>query len=305
MAIPTISSYINDGRGAIRHGLNTARFYAASAATDNFAATTLLDLSSLFLSAPYPLGVKIHKIYGGVDGTMTGLQFLFDKVTDETIYYATSPNENFEQHFKHGLKSTSSELLDACGTSWTAAADVTQADETTIVVDSGTSQKFTIDAAFTTGIVGYCSDYSAINISDYDGVSFFIYSSIDLNPGDLQFCIDEHSAIASPSETLTVPIAIKAGSWNRIELPFVAASTTRDAIICHGLKATRDFGAGIIYIDSIRYKKLSTTFPSLSSGRKTVGAIDDVVITSTGIANGDKIFIGLDFECVWSQDNIK
>ena len=306
MSAPTVVCKINDNRGAMRHGLNVARITAVSAGTDNFSSTALIDISSHFNAAPYPLGLKIHRIMGSVDGSMTGLNIMFKRNTNETIVYPVTPNMPFNYKFKPPIKDTFSELLDNCDSAWTAASNVSQADETTIVIPgSSKSRALTIDDAFTTGIIAYLSGYGAVDMSDYDSISFYIRSSVDLQPGDISIATDESVSIGSPSDELPIPIALKKDQWNYITIDFTSTTGNRDAIISHGLKANRDFGAAIIYIDEIRYKKKSEFFDGIGSGRSTIGANGDIICTSTGIANLDALSLYIAYEYCWHGDNVR
>ena len=305
MAAPTPSVIYNSGRGVRRYGRNTAQIFATWTDGTQWSAQSLIKLNDGFLKAPYPLGYKVNKVVGSIAGTMTQIDLQFTFKTPIT-FISPVPKDYFLYPMFDAGRSPCSELLDACTTSWNAAANVTVADETTIVVDSGTSQKISPAAAFTTGILSYATTYSAVNAADWDGVSFYIRPSIDLQPGDLSFCIDDTASIASPIETLPINIAMKANNWYFVKLPFLT-STARTAIISHGLKANRDFGACDIYIDNIRYKKLDMKFPSYDSGTANVNTngYGGITATTVGAASADRLYIQLEYEYLFSSDSIR
>ena len=305
MSAPTPVVIYNSGRGVRRYGRNTAQVFATWASTDQFAAVQLLSLTDQFLKPPYPLGFKVTKVLGSISGTMTEMDLAFKFATPIT-FISPVPKDYFLYPMFDGGISPTSELLDACTTSWNAGSNVTQADETTIVVDSGTSQKLSPAAAFTTGILGYATTYSAVNAADWDSVVLYLYSSIALQPGDLSFCIDDTASIASPVETLVIDTAIPANTWIKVRLHF-STTNARTAIISHGLKANRDFGACDIYIDNIRYSKRSQKYPSFDSGSGNANSVGygNITCTTVGAASADRLYLQLEFEYLFSHDDVR
>jgi hypothetical protein len=260
----------------------------------------------MFQNQPFPLGIDVHKIIGSISGAMTqiDLSFLF---ASPVRLASPVPKDFFLYPLKDAGKSPCSELLDNCQTNWTAGLNVTQGAESTIIVDPSTgSQKFTIAAGFTPGILGYYSGYSAVDARDWDGVSFYIYPTINLQPGDLSFCIDDTAAIASPVETLPINFAMNAGQWYKVALPF-ANNASRQAIISHGLLCNRAVGAGIVYVDNIRYKKLNQRFPSFESGSSNPNSAGygNLIATTVGAASADRLWLEIDYEFIWSKDVIR
>ena len=311
MSAPTPTLVKNSRRGWNRYGLNHLDVYATSAATDNWADQVLIDLSTAFTSKPYPLGIKLHKIYTKVDGTCTAIAFEIDFATDLEVCKPISPTLNIGETYewKDGLKSPTSEMWDNCATTWTANTNVTAADETTVVVPdtvdaTPTSQKLTLAAAFTTGKIAYITGATDSG-DEWEGVSFYIRSTVALQPNDLAFCTDESTVLASPDETLNIPFAMEADKWYYVKLYFTGATTTRDVISSHGLWANRDFGAAILYIDNIRFIKKSQKFLGGDSGSDLASPYGDLVCTTTGIASGDIIQISADFEFTYKEDGIR
>ena len=307
MAAPTPTVIYNSGRGLRRHGLNTAAIFATWPDGTQWSNQALLILNTMFTQQPFPLGIDVHKIIGSISGSMTQIDLNYLFATPIKLA-SPVPKDFFLYPLKDAGKSPASELLDAAQTNdWTAGSNVTATSSTSILVDPSTaSQILTTSGSFTTGILGYKPAYSAVDARDWDGVSFYIYSSIDLQPGDLSFCIDDTAAIASPVETLVIPMAISKNQWYKVELPFANAAS-RQAIVSHGLIANRAIGVGAIYIDNIRYKKINRRFPSFESGSNNANAAGygNLIATTVGAASADRLWLEIDFECVWSKDVIR
>ena len=311
MSAPTPTIIKNGGRGWNRHGQNNVQIFATWTDGTSWADQVLIDLSTAFTTKPYPLGTKIYKINSHMDGTCTGLSLEWNFATDVGICDPVSPTTGNMETFNWltGNKSKTSEMWDNCATSWTVTTNVTQASETTIVVPdtvdaTPTSQKLTLATAFTTGKIGYIT--GATDAAEgWEGVSLYIRSSIALQPNDLAFCTDEHAVLASPDETLPIPFAMEADKWYYVKLYFTGATTTRDIVSSHGLWALRDVGACDLYVDNIRFIKKAQKFASGESGSDLATSWGDVVCTTVGEANGDVLYLNIDFEFVWSQDNVR
>jgi hypothetical protein len=94
-------------------------------------------------------------------------------------------------------------------------------------------------------------DFTAINISGYNAISFWIRSTANIDEGVLQLVYDEDAACASPSQSTDIP-ALKADTWTKVSLPLSAAAADRNAVISVGINAVSDPGAITIYVDDIR-----------------------------------------------------
>ena len=142
------------------------------------------------------------------------------------------------------------QIVDSCDSAWTAKADVTATEEGTIKKEGTASAKLVIAAGFTTGLVA-THDFTAIDISGYNSLSFWIRSTANLNKGVLQLVYDEDAACASPSQSTDIP-TLKANTWTKVNLSLSAAAADRNAVISVGINAVSDPGAVTIYIDDIR-----------------------------------------------------
>lgn len=153
------------------------------------------------------------------------------------------------------------EVEDDCETTWTnnMGANGAVVDGHTPYIKVGThSQKISPGAGFTSGLMAY-HDTALGNKTAYGVVRFWICSSIALQANDLQFLISNSAACATPTETISIPMALEAPisgtyQWKLIFLAF-ADSTDLTSIDSIGLQSTRDFGACDIYIDDIRFVK--------------------------------------------------
>ena len=142
------------------------------------------------------------------------------------------------------------QIVDSCDVAWAAKANVTATEEGTIKKEGTASAKLAIAGGFTTGLVA-THDFTAIDISGYNSISFWIRSNTNLNKGVLQLVYDEDAACASPSQSTDIP-ALKADTWTKVSLTLSAAAADRNAVISVGINAVSDPGAITIYIDDIR-----------------------------------------------------
>lgn len=138
--------------------------------------------------------------------------------------------------------------LDNCDTAWTANANVTQAQETSLMKEGAAAQKFTIAAAFTTGIAGYHA-ITSVDLHLYKKFYAWLKSDIATNAGDLQVVLDDTAACASPVKLFDVP-ALAGGVMTLCEWDCGDMSGTA-AIISVGLKVVVDKGAQVVTIDQV------------------------------------------------------
>ena len=140
--------------------------------------------------------------------------------------------------------------IDGAETAWTAQSNVTAALETTIKKSGASSAKLTIAAGFSTGLVA-TYDFTAIDISSYQAIAFWIRASATVAASVLQIKVDNTAACASALETIDIP-ALVTDTWKLVVLPFATPHQSgMDAVISVGLNAASDPGAVIIYLDTI------------------------------------------------------
>lgn len=112
-----------------------------------------------------------------------------------------------------------------------------------------------------TGIeVVYTEAISSTNMSTYNGICCWVYSSVALNAGDWQLLLDDSANCGSPILTLSLP-AMSAYTWYWIYLDGGDMSTAT-AIISIGLKQAVDKGAMSFYIDNVRASDCDFTLQS-------------------------------------------
>jgi len=141
-------------------------------------------------------------------------------------------------------------------TSWATTGDAyLAAVETNTTYDiDGTSLKFTASGTSAVDDGFYYDDALANDLSAYERVSFWLYSSAAVAAGDLEFVISSETAdmisTGSPEFDEDIP-AIAIGSWQRMD--FALSGLTSDSRY-YGVvvKANPDDSAGI-YIDNIQF----------------------------------------------------
>jgi hypothetical protein len=96
-------------------------------------------------------------------------------------------------------------------------------------------------------------DKAAMDLSSYNYIKMWVYSSIALNANDMQFLLDEHAQCVSPLKSLNIS-AISATTWTEVTLALGDASILT-AIISIGAYQVVDKGAFDLYIDQVRATK--------------------------------------------------
>jgi len=161
-------------------------------------------------------------------------------------------------------------VLDTCDTAWTAgSANVTVTADTSFEKEGTACAKLVEDGNSAAGAkLGYAT-ISSSDISDCDALEFWIYSSIALTAGYLDFVLSASAAIAATTESLDIP-ATTAATWTR-HIISLANPHSDTAIISLGLINTTDIGACTIYIDNVKavktgsrkYKQLNPQYWSI------------------------------------------
>ena len=140
-------------------------------------------------------------------------------------------------------------LIDACDSAWTAGSNVTATLDTSVKKEgTGCAKLVVADGAGATQLLGTI-DFSSLDLSAYDTVELWIYSTIAITAGQLQLHLGDTSACASTVETIDIP-ALTAASWTRLELT-LANPYSDTAVISAGIYQVADVGACTIYVDYI------------------------------------------------------
>ncbi len=131
----------------------------------------------------------------------------------------------------------------AVGANWTCTADAT------VYKVGAKSAKMVIAAAASADDLLATSDWTGKDLSTYDGLYWWAYSTVATAAGDFQIAIDETAACAGPEEYLNFP-SLEVNTWKQCFARFAAATTTRDLIISIGLHMVTDKTA-TIYVDDV------------------------------------------------------
>lgn len=129
-----------------------------------------------------------------------------------------------------------------------SGGDVTPARETTTKKEGTASVKLTVAAGAGVELLAY-HNITSIDLTGYDSVGFWFYSSVALNASDLQFLIDDTNGCGTPLETINFP-AIAATTWTWVNLT-LADPSALGAVLSIGIKQAVDKGAMVLYIDQI------------------------------------------------------
>lgn len=139
--------------------------------------------------------------------------------------------------------------IDDCESAWTAGTNVTATADSAFNKEGTYCAKLVVAAgAGATQVLGYFT-ISSLDISAYDKIEFWMYSSIALTAGQLQIHLSATAALASALETINIP-AMSAGIWYRHSLS-LANPHSDTAIITVGIYQVSDVGACTLYVDDI------------------------------------------------------
>jgi hypothetical protein len=215
----------------------------------------------------------------------------------DTIRIAKSPDEvnsGVNATFTYGsidvtLASALTLDISNCDSDWTASANVTRTTSTnsSYYTEGSACQKFAIASGFTTGLVAYKA-MSATDFSDYENISFIIFSSADVAAGVFQICLCSDNAGATPVDSLTidVPIGYDSAPYSyKTVLTLKKGSALGSSIQSVALYALSDPGTVDIYLDNI----IACNDFSLNS---LVGKTGDTVYPIMNITGGTAIKIG-------------
>ena len=148
-------------------------------------------------------------------------------------------------------------LLDNCDLVWTAGSiNVAVTADTAFKKVGNACVKAVEDGGSgATAILAYHA-ISEVDISDCDAVEFWMYSSIALTAGQLQFHLSSTAAIASAEETIDIP-AMDAATWYKHTLS-LANPQSDTAIISIGVYQVVDVTAFTFYVDEVEATKFSS-----------------------------------------------
>ena len=198
------------------------------------------------------------------------------------------------------LPAPSGAVVQACEdveSDWTFTnVNASGANEGTIKKVGSYSGKFTVQTAFTTGVIGLINNAGIGDQSARTHVQFWIKSDTAIAAGKLAFLLSESADLATPAETILLPALSPTGGpagdgWYRVVLPFAAAGSTRNAVASIGFSVISDLSASanvILYIDDIRAISVDSTRFVNCEAEALSGSFDQV-IPDGGILNDAKI----------------
>lgn len=160
------------------------------------------------------------------------------------------------------LSSAVNQTIDDCGTAWTAAANVTQSQNTTAHKEGSACQNLALAAGFTTGLVAYKAT-GTLNLSGYQQITFWIQTTLSsVTAGQIEIKLCSDTAGATPVNTFSLPALAVANNWAAITIDL--ATNLGSAIESVALYETADLGAHTVVIDNIVAVKASGNQDSLS-----------------------------------------
>jgi|TARA_R110000787_G_scaffold1185_2_gene4192 hypothetical protein len=183
-------------------------------------------------SAPWSENLAVHtyrdnKVYDAPSGV----------VGIEGIYYRAS----MDWKLIHNCNTVWDELVDA---------NATASIDNELYAEGNGANKFVLDGALEAADIIASDDISSLDLSGYDMVEFWIYSTVALTAGQLHLRLSSSASAGTATEELAVPAAA-ARTWTHCRVA-LANPESDTAIISVGLIYTADIGAATVRIDSIR-----------------------------------------------------
>lgn len=210
-------------------------------------------------TAQMPHTINHHKQYKMRDGTIHDIV----GTKRDLAYYDTS-NDVFKfltPQYSTGVvmvtngstKIQGGLLIDDCDNDpviWADASggDVTPSKETTIVKENSVSVKLAVVTGAGVEDLAYVD--KAVDLSAYDSIGFWFYSSIALSAADLKFELNDNTALGGTAQELISFPIIPATTWTWVNIAMSDPSNC-SAIKSLGIIQAVDKGAMDIYIDFI------------------------------------------------------
>jgi len=142
-------------------------------------------------------------------------------------------------------------LIDNCETQWSYAdGDVTLTADPTIYKVGAKSMKAVCAATLGAGDIACANAIASTNMSTYNGIGIWVYSTVALAAGDWQFLLSDQANCANIILAYNLP-AMSATTWYWFYLDGGDMSTAT-AIISIGFKQVVDKGVMTLYADDIR-----------------------------------------------------
>jgi len=138
-------------------------------------------------------------------------------------------------------------MISDCDSAWTAAANITQADETYYYKEGSKSRKITPASLFGTGLMAYKAT-GTINLSAYNKISFWVMANGSFAANTLKVVLCSDVAGATIVNTATIPFAMQSYKWYPVTISTGALGA---AIKSVALWAISDPGTNAVYLDNI------------------------------------------------------
>lgn len=142
--------------------------------------------------------------------------------------------------------------IDQCETAWTASASVTCSTSTGARKQGAAYASFSIASAFTTGKIAHRTLPATLDLSAYQQLSFWIYTSTSQPQGRLELRLCTDTTGNTPVHTIAVPdvnIVTSSGGW--MIWTWDAGAPLSSTINSLALYANSDPGTMSIYLDNI------------------------------------------------------
>ena len=169
-----------------------------------------------------------------------GRQYRFDIPSGISMINRVEYRKTFESVMVHACERVWDEKTDA---------DFTISVDTEDYKAGSSALKIVVVGAASAGD-SISDSITALDISAYTHLEFWIKSTVATAAGDLQLLLDNTASVASPLETLDVP-ALTANVWTYVRVA-LANPALDTAVISVGLKYTVDIGAASIRLDEIQ-----------------------------------------------------
>lgn len=139
--------------------------------------------------------------------------------------------------------------IDNCDAGWTAMPDCVTGQGYSDKQEGVSCILVQIGDAHTTGLAAY-RDRTALDLTGYHVLRFWIKSTINLDAGDYQIVLDDTAGCGSPVKTVDIP-AGWAGYWYEHEV-VLGDTAGMSSIISVGLNVAVDKGLCTVRLDDIR-----------------------------------------------------
>lgn len=148
-----------------------------------------------------------------------------------------------------------------CETAWTASANATATTSTAQFKENTKSANLAIAGAFTTGLCAYFAT-GTLDLSGYQQVSFWVYSSAAVTAGTLSLRLCTDTAGAVSVHTIAIPAIPMTSRWVPVVVDLGGALNS--AVASVALYQDTDIAAVTLNIDNIIACKSSSSADSLN-----------------------------------------